>query len=116
MTVHHFVERAVRGLPQMLNRQAGMFCHKLKRTADGLIQEGISPRYTAMTLMGLRRLEHSGTPSSVAVKPVLDRLLANTDWADNIGDVGVLLWLAAQVAPDRLGELDRQLQISTALS
>jgi len=116
MIVPHFVERAVKGLPQMLNPGTGIFCYKLKRATAGVVQEGVSPRYTAMTLLGLNRLEQSGRPSPVAVKPVLERLLTNTDWADNIGDVGVLLWLAAQVAPHLAGELDSRLQISTALS
>ena len=116
MSVQHLVERAVRGLPQMFDSRAGMFCYKLKQTAGGLVQEGISPRYTAMTLMGLHRLEQKGVPSPVDVEPVLERLLANMDWVDNIGDLGVLLWLVAQVAPNRLGELDSRFQISTALS
>ncbi len=116
MTVQHLVEQAVRGLPQMFNPRAGMFCYKLKKDAGGLVQEGISPRYTVITLMGLHRLEQSGTPSPVDVKPVLERLLANTDWLDNIGDLGLLLWLVAQVEPQRLGELDSRLQIPTALT
>ena len=116
MTMQHLVERAVRGLPQMFNPRAGMFCYKLKKSAGGLVQEGVSARYTVMTLLGLHRLEQSGAPSPVDVKPVLDRLLANTDWADNIGDLGLLLWLCAQVAPHRLEELERRLPISTVLS
>jgi hypothetical protein len=116
MTVQRLVERAVRGLPQMFDARSGMFCYKLQKTATGLVQEGISPRYTAMTLMGLHRLEYKGMPCPVEVKAVLERLLANTDWVDNIGDLGLLLWLAAQVAPGRLRELDNPLQIPTALS
>lgn len=114
--VQHLVERAVRGLPQMFNPRAGMFCYKLKKIAGGLVQEGVSPRYTVMTLLGLHRLEQSGTPSPIDVKPVLERLLANTDWVENIGDLGLLLWLVAQVTPQRLGELDSRLQIRTALT
>jgi hypothetical protein len=110
------VELAVRGLPQMFDQRTGMFCYKLKKAADGLVQEGLSPRYTAMTLMGLHRLEQSGVPSPVNVKPVVECLLSNADWADNVGDLGLILWLAAQVAPDRLGELEHRLQISTALT
>src|SRR5215472_10513052 len=100
----------------MFNPRAGMFCHKLKKTARGLVQKGVSPRYTVITLLGLHRLEQSGTPSPVDVKRVLERLLANTDWVENIGDLGLLLWLVAQITPQRLGELDSRLQIPTALT
>jgi hypothetical protein len=69
-----------------------------------------------MTLMGLHRLEQKGVSSPVNVKTLLERLLVNTDWVDNIGDLGLLLWLSAQVAPHRLSELDSRFQTSTALS
>jgi hypothetical protein len=115
-TAQGLVELAVRGLPQMFDQRAGMFCYRMKKAADGLVQEGLSPRYTAMTLMGLHRLEQSGGRSPVRVKPVVERLLSDTDWVDNLGDLGVILWLAAQVAPDRLGELERRLEIRTALT
>lgn len=115
-TVQNLVALAVRGLPPMFDTKSGMFCYKLKKAAGGLVQESLSPRYTAMTLMGLDRLERNGTPSPINVKSVLERLLANTDWVDNVGDLGLILWLVAQVAPDRLGELDRRLQTQTALT
>src|SRR5262249_7558417 len=106
---------AVRGLPAMFDTRSQMFCHKLKKTADGMVQEGISPRYTIMTLMGLHRLEQSGIQSPIDLKPVLEGLLKNTDWVESIGDAGLMLWLAAQLATERLGELAKRLQIRTAL-
>ena len=115
-SVQNLVALAVRGLPAMFDSRSQMFCHKLKKTDSGLVQEGISPRYTIMTLMGLHRLEQSGTRSPVDMQPILEGLLANTDWVQNIGDAGLMLWLAAQVAPDRLGELAGRLQIPTALT
>ena len=116
MTVRNLVELAVRGLPQMFDSRAGMFCHKVKKTASGLVQEGLSPRYTAMTLMGLRRLEQTEIASPVSIESVLERLLTNTEWADSVGDLGVLLWLCAQLAPHRLDELERRISIASALS
>jgi len=100
----------------MFDTRSQMFCHKLKKTAGGLVQEGVSPRYTAMTLLGLHRLQQSGAASPTNVREVFERLLANTDWVDNIGDLGVMLWLGAQVAPDLLGDLGRRLKIQTALA
>lgn len=115
-TAQGLVDLAVRGLPQMLDQRSGMFCYKMKKAADGLVQEGLSPRYSAMTLLGLHRLEQSGGTSPINVKTLVERLLSDTDWADNLGDVGVILWLAAQVAPDRLGELERRWELPAALT
>lgn len=114
--VHGLITLAVRGLAPMFDPEKQLFCHKLKRTESGMVQEGISQRYTAITLMGLRRLEQSGAKSPIDINRALEVLLADTGWIDNIGDLGLLLWLCAQVAPDRLDEVDARLDIKSALT
>lgn len=106
---------AVNGLLSMYVPERRLFCFKLKQTAAGLVREGLSRRYTLIALMGLRRFEQGRAASPIEIKPVLDTLLANTDWVDNIGDLGLLLWLCALVAPDRLGKLDRLLDLKNVL-
>lgn len=108
-------ELAVKGLVPMFDPSKQLFCFKLKRTESGLVQEGISHRYTVITLMGLHRLEQNGTKSPIDIQRVLDALLADTEWVDNIGDFGLLLWLAALMAPARLDALDRKFEIKNSL-
>jgi hypothetical protein len=93
-TVNRFVNLAVRGLVPMFDRQQGLFCYKLKKTAQGMVQEGVSQRYTAMTLMGLHRLEQAGAVSPLDTNAILQALLSDLEWANNIGDLGasVALW------------------------
>ena len=50
----------------------------------GLVREGISRRCTMIILLGLHQLEASSAASPIETKPVLDNLLANTNWVDNI--------------------------------
>jgi hypothetical protein len=115
-TILRLKDVAVNGLVPMFDVKKQLFCFKLKQTATGLVREGISPRYTVITLMGLHRLQESGTTSPIEINRVFDGLLANTDWVDNIGDLGLLLWLCALMAPDRLDEVDRRLEVKTALT
>ena len=82
---------AIEGLVPMFNRDRRLFCHRLKRTESGLVQEGVSRRYTMMTLIGLQRCEEKGIRSPVDAGQVLDGMLENLDWIDNIGDLGLLL-------------------------
>lgn len=107
---------AVKGLVPMFDSEKQLFCYKLKQTPTGLVREGISPRYTAITLMGLHRLGESGATSPIEIKRVFDVLMTDTGWVDNIGDLGLLLWLCALVAPERLDEVNRRLDISSALT
>jgi len=107
---------AVNGLVPMFDAEKQLFCFKLKQTATGTVREGLSRRYTMITLMGLHRMEESGASSPVEIMPVFDGLLANTDWVDNVGDLGLLLWLCALVAPQRLEEVAHRLDVKSALT
>jgi hypothetical protein len=115
-TVERLVKLAVDGLPAMFDADRQLFCYKLKQTGRGLVQEGISQRYTMMTLLGLHRYEQAGGVSSIATEPVLNTLLADFGWVQDIGDLGVLLWLCGVVAPDRLAKIEKGLPIARALS
>jgi len=115
-TVRRLIALAVKGLVPMFDPEKQLFCFKLKKTATNAVREGLSRRYTMITLMGLHRLEESGTNSPVKIMPVFDGLLANTDWVDNVGDLGLLLWLCALVAPQRLDEITDRLDVKNALS
>ena len=115
-SAQHLVELATKGLPAMFDQRSGLFCHRLKQTDQGLVREGISPRYTVITLLGLYRLAESGTVPPIAIYPVLEGLLTNLEWVDNIGDLGLLLWLCALMAPERLAEVEKQVELSRALA
>ena len=94
--------RAAEGLAPMFHAGEQLFCYKLRQSGGGMVQEGISHRYTLMTLLGLSQGEAAGIESPVDITPVLDGLVADLRWADNLGDLGLLLWTCALVAPDRL--------------
>jgi hypothetical protein len=115
-TVDRMVNLAVEGLMPMFDTSRQLFCYKLKKTDHGLIQEGISHRYTMMTLLGLHRYEQAGGTSPISIESVLNALLSDLNWIDDIGDLGVLLWLCGVVAPDRLARLEQQLPIANSLS
>jgi hypothetical protein len=115
-TVDRLVDLAVKGLPPMFDRGRKLFCEKLKKTDPGLIQEGLSQRYTMMALLGLHRYGEAGGTSFLSSAAVLDTLFADLSWIQDIGDLGLLLWLCGVAAPDRLAKLGEQLPIANALS
>ena len=102
-TARRFVDLAVRGLSPMFDAQQQLFCYKLKKTDHGMVQEGLSPRYTMMTLMGLHRLEQAGGVSPFEIKRHSQVAAVGSHLGDNIGDLGVLLWLCGVVCPERTG-------------
>ena len=116
MDIGQLNELAVRGLVRMFDAQKQLFCFTLKPDRAGvMIQEGISRRYTIMSLLGLQRREWLGQPSPVEIKPVLEGLLRETSWIDNIGDLGLVLWLCALAVPEQLSETCGRLDVANAL-
>jgi hypothetical protein len=108
------MELAIRGLVAMYDKEKGLFCHRLKQTSYGNIREGISQRYTIMTLLGLLRAESVGYQSPVDVSATIDALYRNTEWVDNIGDLGLLLWLSS-VSSRRLDSFYAKFDLENAL-
>jgi hypothetical protein len=109
--VGRLIALAVRGLKPMFDPHRQLFCYKLKKSEQGIVQEGLSHRYTMMTLMGLHCLEQSGAVSPFNTERIMQSLLSDLTWVDNLGDLGVLLWLCSTVFPERLPEIESQLKI-----
>ena len=103
--VGRLCELALNGLVPMFNPEKQLFCFTRKRTPQGLVQQGLSRRYTIMALLGIRKCEAAGLSSSINIAPVLEGLLEDTRaWINNLGDLGLLLWLCALASPERLKE------------
>ena len=106
---------AVKGLAPMFDPRKQMFCWRLKLTEGGLRREGLSPRYTLMTLLGLCQAEANGLRNPFDSRSIMNGLLAHTAWLDNIGDLGLLLWLCALMVPERFEEVYRIFNVAAAL-
>jgi len=115
-SIPELCDLAATGLVEMLDPEKLIFCDIYNRTEKGMSRERLSPRYTMMTLLGLHRYERSGRRSPVAIAPVLDALLHDTRWIVSAGDVGLLLWTCAELAPQRLPDVYRKVGAQEALS
>ena len=80
-----------------------------------VVREGLSPRYTIMTLLGLRELELAGMDSPFDTQAIYASLIRDTNWIQGIGDFGLLIWLTATFDPDQLGRLFSKFDCQTAL-
>ena len=106
---------AIRGLESMYDAEKGLFCYRLRRTPQGLVQEGISHRYTIMTLLGLLRAHSAGLRPPVDIEATVDRLLDDSAWLNNVGDLGLLLWLCAATSSKQLRKFRTVFDLSGAL-
>jgi hypothetical protein len=115
VSVPQLTELAIGGLEKMFDAERQLFCFHITRTPGGFVREGVSHRYTVISLLGLRRLEIAGERSPIPIIPVFDHLLGNSDWVDNLGDLGLLLWLGALACPERIKEINARWGLKRAL-
>jgi hypothetical protein len=114
--VSQLTELAANWLVPMFDPESQLFCHRLNPGPGGMVREGSSHRYTTMTLLGLNRFETTGGRSPIATRSAIDSLIGQYAWINNIGDVGLMLWLFAVAAPNRLAEVYAALRVETALA
>lgn len=92
---------AIHGLESMFNSQNKRFCFRMLKTKQGLRPVGSSYRYTIISVLGLHQCETLLEPSPFDVKDLTHDLINAGDKIDNIGDLGLLLWLSSLVDPDK---------------
>ncbi len=113
--VSGIISLAATGLTGMYDPAQKLFVHLIRESNGVLVPEGISPRYSLMTLLGLHRMETNGQKSPIPIAPVLDRLVSDTSWIPGVGDLGLLLWSVAVISPERFTQVASKLDVHTAL-
>jgi hypothetical protein len=94
-----------------------LFVFHVRRSQSGLVYEGLSPRYTAITLIGLAEEEISvkeilGTHSA---PDVMHHMVSDIDSVENLGDAALMLWAAKAIGyPNRGNILERLIQLDPA--
>lgn len=96
---------AIRNLERMYLPAERLFVFRLRRTQNGVRPEGISRRYTAIALIGLARESAADVSSALhghTLGKVVERLKANIEDVQNLGDVALAFWAACATGdPDR---------------
>ncbi len=88
---------AVTALASMYKPEEQTFVFRVRLTPGGIVTEGVSRRYTAITLIGLAHEDANLVAkvlSGADPKAVCDRLVRDVAKSDNLGDVALLLWAA----------------------
>ena len=116
MTIQKLREIALSVLPRMFLPEQAVFAHCIRKGASGIAAEGVSQRYTAMTLIGLATespADARGALAGMDPMALVAALLGRTPNWTNLGDTAVTLWAArlwghgdAERALRRIQELD----------
>jgi hypothetical protein len=109
------ISLAVEGLVPMLDSEKLLFCHRIRKDENKMIPEGLSRRYTIMTLLGLHELKKAGGTFPFDLNRIFTGLTNNIDWITNIGDLGLLLWIHSVLRPDQAPDWCPDTHIEKAL-
>ena len=113
--VRDLISLAARGLVAMFDSERQLFCHRLLCKGQLALREGISPRYTIMTLLGLKQMEFAGINSSFDTHAIYASLMRDLSWIHGVGDMGLFIWLVATFQPGELNDLLSTFNCETAL-
>ena len=83
----------------MYDNGSSAFAHTRLRTERGLELRGLSPRYGAIVLLGLRHVDKAAQLAALGGETVQEfaaRQVANIDALENLGDVALTTWAAAE--------------------
>ncbi len=95
--VRQLRQMSIRGLARMYDPKAGLYVFRVRPGTGGLVQEGSSPRYTAITLLGLATETRADALRATAPHTpdhICARLLETVVTSNNLGDVALSLWAA----------------------
>ena len=111
-------EFAHKGLRRMYSPENRQFVFCLRKTDRGVVPEGISRRYTAITLIGLAEEppeKQLAATHGHGVGKVCERSMEALGSVENLGDVALILWAAkATGCTDRKKALDRLISLGPA--
>ncbi len=113
--IEQLLDIAVRGLHRMFDASTGIFCDQLVRQGEEWKQVGVSPRYSLMTYLGLHRAERAGTTTGFQPRELTQNIAKDLKWLTNVGDLGCLLWAAAEITPGDVPALWTRLNPESAL-
>jgi hypothetical protein len=109
---------ALSGLARMYQPEERLFVFRLRQMRSGVAAEGLSRRYSAISLIGLAGEDESAVVSVLGrhgLHDVCGRLMADVSRVDNLGDVALTLWAARAVHySDRRGAWERLLELHPA--
>jgi hypothetical protein len=109
---------ALRSLRRMYRADERQFVFRLRRSGASVVAEGLSPRYTAIALLGLAGEDAAASAAVLGdhgVGDVWARLLRDAEGSDNLGDVALTLWAGhAMGRADRSRALERLLGLDPA--
>jgi len=97
MTIDQLRAIALAALPRMFRADENVHVHCLRKVNGEIRPEGVSQRYTAMTLIGLATENaHDARMALSGASPadVCDALIRRVDGWTNLGDTAVTLWAA----------------------
>lgn len=96
--VNKMREISRRSLPRMLDVDQRLFVYRLDRSDSGYTTSGLSRRYTAIVLIGLAMESDYSFSREVlhglTLHNMCERLVAEIEKVDNLGDVALTLWAA----------------------
>jgi hypothetical protein len=106
---------ALRSLTSLYEPARKLFVRGATWSANGVYRQPTSPKRTAIALLGLQKLVKAGSPVPFNLAAITTAVLEDTSWVASLADLGLLAWVTATLASDRLPKLFVQFDFDRAM-
>jgi hypothetical protein len=106
---------AAEGLQSMYDERSGAFCRRVTRSDQGLRRVGKSYASGLVATLGLHEVTRRGSWTPFATQSLAEEFVKGAAGVRTLGDLGLLFWMTARVAPDRLEDLFQAFDVRIAV-
>lgn len=106
---------ALRSLTSLYDPSENLFVRCATWSPDSVQRQQPSPKRTAIALLGLQQLAKAGSPIPFDLTAITAAVLADTSWVASIADLGLLTWVTATLATNKLRELFAEFDFDGAI-
>ena len=118
--INELITIAINGLNDLFLPAEQEFSEKKILRENSIINEGTNRRYTLINLLGLYRAKSSGfnisTSNEINLKLIISWQIKDINKYQSAGDIGLLLWCTALIAPDLLPTLMNKIDLKGILN
>jgi len=108
---------ALTGLPRMWRSEGDFYAYRVRPSGSGVIPEGVSRRYTAITTIGLAsegEADRAIALGPLTLRDLAERLVRDVAGVANLGDVALTVWASAASGQGDLEAATHRLRVLRA--
>ena len=106
---------ALRSLVRLFDEKEKLFFQRACLSGGEFRAQAISRKKSVVALLGLQNLARTGAALPLDISSIRGAIVTDPRCVESLGELGLLIWLAAEFEPERLERLFREFNLGEAI-